>query len=994
MDKNKYISDKISKLVSEGKNRNQAIAIAFSMYENMKQDGGKHLPEYQNGNVFTDWLGSFGSQTWNENTGQPQQQYAQPSPGGITPQQFNTPGALPNTPPLWQQPIVTAPQTNVQNTVQQLNPSQPTATATQQPSITQRSQISPVSSIEPAGLTYGTPEQQLTDSVKDLNIPTNFTESTNTQSDAYLQPNQKIQFFNPYGGFDIPTAASTLGSSIENKDTLGIVGSGLKLATGLARNFFGGMGLQNRNNQVMKEYYERQRNDLNRAEVLQEGGNFSDLFPGNMYDEGVSNPNMFPQFTEGNVPANGEITPFTYTEQSSYQSPEQPLQNQPYSIFQDGGVQEQQQMEQIQQQIVQALQQGIDPQQIIDNLVQQGIPEQQVIQMVQSIIQQTQSQNAPQQGQQFMQNGGQMSLAKGLTGEYITGMDKDNPIQKPNAEIENGEYVQHPTGELQKAVGDTHENGGIDVKLEDNTRILSDHLKPKIDFIRKIKKDYDIDIKSSDTYSKILDKYSRKIGLTKIVEDQEKLIKKMEKVVTTNKDEESLGLNTQYLSGELKKLEDEKKPLETERKSLFNKLFEEQEDSKPKKESSKTYQNGGSYIDDAILQLAQKYNIPENEITNFFQRGGTTGRNQNIFDDRYNELVSQGYTGSKNIGEMQAWMNANYPQEVVKYFTENNQPMTAKHVDIVKDKFRDAFAKAGIPANKYSAQYTTEEKQRLKTALGANATDDFWLEGFNDNKQDWRFPIVPSLPAKEAVQQQITAPGIPNMYQAPDGVIDSPIVGETEEERARRNMNLLLLPNQDPMLPGSLQPHLKITRRFDRVNPALVSPEQALQELNRQTVATKERLNVGAGAERVAGELGLSANTQDNINKIVTDTEKINSQIISNTDARNATIQATEENARAQDALSYEQRQLTAKAKTDFDINNYYNTLRENNVRNYNKVNDLNLLNQMYNDFQFNGSTVEKTSPNIQFSTNNPIYKADTTPAKKKKKQDGGRFKK
>lgn len=992
MDKNQLISDKINKLISEGKDRSQASAIAFSMYQNIKQN-----ESYQQGGQFTNWLGSLGSQTWDGNVGQPQAtQIAQQSPGGFTPQQFNSVGSLPNTPPIWQQPVMNTPvNTNLQDVVTQ----QPTTQQTQ-PVTQQRGEITPfTSSLKPAGLTYGTPTEQLQASVQG-SVP-NMTQSTNesTQQVNTYEPNEKIQFFNPYGNFDIPTAASFLGASVENKDALGIAGSGLKLATGLARNFFGGMGLQNRNNQVMKDYYEKQRNDLTRPEVLQEGGNFSDIFPGNSIDLGINSMNTFPQFTEGNNPVEGEITPFTNTMQSPYQAPEDSLQNQPYSIYQDGGVQEQDEMQQIEQQIVQALQQGIDPEVIIQNLVEQGMPEQQVIQMVQQIIQQTQSQEqAPQQ--EFMQNGGKMSLAKGLTGEYMTGMDKDNPIEEPNAEIENGEYVQHPTGELQKAVGDTHENGGMDVKLADNTKILSDHLKPKIDFIRKIKKDYEIDIKSSDTYSKILDKYSKKIGLSKVVDEQEDLINKMEKVVTTNKDEEALGLNTQYLSGKLSELEEKKKPLEKDRKDFFEKLFQAQEDSKPKEDKEKTYQNGGSYFNDAIIGLAKKYNIPEEEILNSFQKGGTKlpqGKNQNRFDDRYNDLVALGYTGSKNIGNMQAWMNANYPDEVVKYFTDTNQPMTAKHVDIVKDKFRDAFNKAGIPINKDSAKYTEEEKSKLKEALGANATKEFWLEGFNDNKQDWRFPIisgVPGLPARNVVEEQISAPGLPNFYQPVSSDMQSPIV-ETEEERNRRGANLLLLPNQNPMLPGSLQPHLKINRRFDRINPALISPEQSLQEINRQTVATKERLNLGAGAERIAGELGLSANTQDNINKIVTDTEKLNSQIISNTDARNATIQATEENAAAQDALSYEQRQLTAKAKTDFDINNYYNTLRENNVRDYNKVNDLNLLNQMYNDFQFDGQGIQKTSPNIKFSTDtNPIYKADTTPAKKKKKQDGGRFKK
>lgn len=1209
MDKNQWISDKIKKLEHENKGRShsQNVAIAFSMFENMKQDGGYQLPEYQNGtntgNAFTNFLGSLGSNSWGEgsqnqaltdnapfnsqNYGVPVANPFNSATQGFYPTQGNT---FPNSVSYGQAPnpsygmdvssVNMYPTTNTPPTVNHpqakvaIQAKQPTVNPT--PAATQKGEITPVTSfLQPTGITYGTPEEQLQASIQNVSADISKTTQQGQQTNS-IQPNEKIQFANPYGGFDIPEAASFLGQSIENKDALGITGSGLKLATGLARNFFGGMGLQRRENQVMNDYYEKQRNDLTRPDILQKGGTIDtntynyektgnrnitpsqaqqinsstgiqftpefaqSYFSTDVVPEVITPPIDYSKLPVRDITSDGQFTnrkvwrtqkpewfvgkqtpveskdytTVPYKQWKEYQnSPEymeyiKPIQNnsiadnqmyqfggnynsssnyvvdsyikpgstawniknglkaideeneEVYNIkpeipityndtpeawklidsfqkkdkllpsvskfgkseetlppvfpqhkeewdtiphYQDGGVQQQNQMQQIEQQIVEALQKGIPPQQIVQNLVQQGIPQEQVVQMVQQIMQQMnpqQGEQQPQQEQQFMQNGGQMSLAKGLTGEYMTGMDKQNPIQQPNAEIEKNEFVQHPTGEIQKAVGDTHEDGGMDVHLADNTRILSDHLKPKIDFVRKIKKDYGIDVKSSDTYSKILDKYSKKIGLSKVVDEQEDLITKMEKTITTSKDEEALGLNTQYLSEKLKILEDKKAPLEEERKKIFDKLFREQEDSKPKEETS-TYQNGGEHFNSAISQLASKYNIPKEEISNMFKEGGTQlpqyqdGR----LIDRFKELKNRGYTGPNNIGEMQAWMNQNYPNEVVDYFTKNGQPMTAKHVDIIKDKYRDVFKEAGVPSNKDSAKYTPEEKQKLKTALGENATNEFWREGFNDKKWDWRFPMIPvdaGVKATGMQGQQPTTPGLPNFYQAPEAMGQATIDAKnlTEDEKAKRNMHALFLPDQSPMLPDSLQAHLKVNRRFDRLNPALVSPEQALQELNRQTVATKERLNTGAGAERIAGELGLSANTQDNINKIVTDTEKLNSQIISNTDARNATIQASEENAAASDALSYEQRQLMAKANTDRDINNYYNTLRENNVRNFNKVNDLNLLNQLYPDYQYTGTGIEKTSPNIQFNTGQYTPPVTPVPATKKKKQNGGRFKK
>lgn len=969
MDKNQWISGKIKSLMSEGKPQDQAIAIAFSMWErgDHKEDGGyfpeyKHggdtfkeeLPQYQGAGTFLEearrlplYMRSIEQQNAITKAAYEKSQAQNKTYPGISPQNQGIFFPQPQSANDWAQSVKEKVKPAVEVAAQQKQPTVGTiAPVTKEGVITPvnpvKQQIEPVTSfLQPTGVTYGTTEEQLQKNsgttLGEL-YTTNEVQEENNQS---FQPDERVQFFNPYAGVDIPTAATALGQFVENDNALGIAGSGLKLATGLARNFFGGMGLQRRNNQVMNDYYETQRNNLSRPEV-----------------------------------------------------------------YQDGGVQQENQMQNIEQQIIESLQKGVQPQQIVQNLVQQGVPEEQVVQMIQAIMQQ--SQRAPEQGQQFMQEGGSINskdkMSKALTGEYMFGMDKDNPIQRPNAEIEDKEFLQHPTGEVQQAVGDTHEDGGIDVKLEDNTKILSDHLKPKIDFVRKIKKEYNIDVKSSDTYSKILEKYSKKIGLSQIVDEQEEYIKKMEKVVTTSKDEEALGLNTQHLSEKLKALEDRKAPLEETRKSFFNELFKEQEDSKPKEEKDK-FQNGGNF-NEAVLQLAQKYNIPQEEISEVFKDGGIKlpeYQNGARLEDRYKDLVSRGYTGTNNIGDMQAWMVKNYPEEVTSYFTKSGQPLTAKHVDLLKSNFKSTFNKAGVSANKASASYTPEEKLKLQKALeevdsNKDVYNNFLLEGFHDNKWDWRFPMIPANMGVQATQQasqQPTAAPLPNFYQAPEASqTQEDVENLTEEERRRGNVDMLLLPDQSSMLPNSLQAHLKVNRRFDRINPALVSPEQALQEINRQTVATKERLNTGAGAERIAGELGLSAATQDNINKIVTDTEKLNSQIISNTDARNATIQATEENAAAQDALSYEQRQLMAKAKTDFDINNYYNTLRENNVRNYAKVNELNLLNQMYPDFQFTGTGIEKTSPNVQLGVTNTLpSKEEASKKKKRTARNGGRFK-
>ena len=74
------------------------------------------------------------------------------------------------------------------------------------------------------------------------------------------------------------------------------------------------------------------------------------------------------------------------------------------------------------------------------------------------------------------------------------------------------------------------------------------------------------------------------------------------------------------------------------------------------------------------------------------------------------------------------------------------------------------------------------------------------------------------------------------------------------------------------------------------------------------------------------------------------------------TEEVNSQIQRMEENASAKDALSYEQRQLLAKAKTEAEVANYYDKIQEVNIGNFATINALNNANARYSDIQFDGT--------------------------------------
>lgn len=119
---------------------------------------------------------------------------------------------------------------------------------------------------------------------------------------------KNFNLFNPYAGVDIPTAAYTLGRSIKDKNTLGTVGSSLKLATGLGRNIVSGLGDANRYNQVMEDYYEEQKKNRNPVQTVAHGGKLEKFAYGGKKDEElVTGEYMHGVLNEGTEPYNAEI---------------------------------------------------------------------------------------------------------------------------------------------------------------------------------------------------------------------------------------------------------------------------------------------------------------------------------------------------------------------------------------------------------------------------------------------------------------------------------------------------------------------------------------------------------------------------------------------------------------------------------------------------------------------------------------------------------------
>ncbi|MCB1712271.1 MAG: hypothetical protein KDH96_07285, partial [Candidatus Riesia sp.] len=183
---------------------------------------------------------------------------------------------------------------------------------------------------------------------------------------------------------------------------------------------------------------------------------------------------------------------------------------------------------------------------------------------------------------------------------------------------------------------------------------------------------------------------------------------------------------------------------------------------------------------------------------------------------------------------------------------------------------------------------------------------------------------------------------------------DKTIEKDLNKEISDRYM--ALLPDQYPMSPSGIEPHLKVDRRFDRVSSKKIDPRPYLNNLFSQQKAEEKKLEGLSPNVRAAAKANLEANTQKAIGDIMLKIDNANLSSEQRTEEVNSQIQRMEENASAKDALSYEQRQLLAKAKTEAEVANYYDKIQEVNIGNFATINALNNANARYSDIQFDGT--------------------------------------
>ena len=693
--------------------------------------------------------------------------------------------------------------------------------------------------------------------------------STEMQNTAPEVENEKqdrpddFQLFNPYSSVDIPTAAYTLGQGIENGNGLETFGSALKLATGLGRNIFSGIGNARVNNYTKDEYDRKMRERATQPE--------------------------------------------------------------------------------------------------------------------------------------YMQQGGKIQNADLLTGHYLTDQGQGS------VEVEGDEHVKHPDGKVQEVVGEGHEKNGVKVDLENGTKVLSDFTKIGAKNAEIFRETFDIKAKATDTFAKILDKVNAKIGLDKKIEEEKKLLLKTEKIIK-EEDGDTQDLNAKFLSEELQRVQAEKAPLEAQQQAAFEVIFEKQELIPKKSPDGKNIlQEGGE-----VEALSKQYGIPEDRIRELLQQtkmqyGGRVG---NKFEDPKKFVHQQehgnGYYGDILLGAQQQDVIAEnarlHPELYSQFFNENQYtPKDTKAFQTaVNQKYegilKDAATLYGVDSPQYKGITAQMEKDKFLPDASVRGIEGKF-GNYSSTRPNFELQVLPREDLERVRAEGINTAGqlkakypdlhkkyvadknlasdfwlgeIPNSNLSPSV---TPAPTDTTTVEVEKNINtdnpawgFPLFPNQEGMLPSPVSPVYKANVALDRISPTKVSIEPNLVEAQRQMAGAQGTLAGLSPQQAAAAMAQMMAGNTGATNAAISAAEAANAGAVQQADAYNAQVAGKENILNNDAALSYEARILGGMANYEANLNRFFNHSQAVNKQNWMDVNNLNLLNQMSDNYKTDGSNVIRTA--------------------------------
>jgi len=758
------------------------------------------------------------------------------------------------------------------------------------------------------------------------------------ENDSFEKKNENdYMISNPYVGVDIPTAANHLGQSIENKDVMGIASSSLKMLTGLGRNVVTGLGQQNRYNQIMQDYYKKQNDNKNVDQYFQYGGKKEEELATGEYMHGVTN--------ENNEEYNAEVEEGEY-----FQTNQGDIAEIVGKKHSKGG--EKIQMEEEDRVLSDKLKLGSKSAKMLASKYDLNLKAKNTYSDVLDKFRK------------------KMKLDKIIDEESeilkkIGSQDKVKDANTRNFNLqvlaqkkEEIEKQKDPIEELRKGIfeelfniQEDSKNGKQDDKFEGGGK-------------KKKNKEKDEELDKKDLQS-----INKSTGANFTLEGVNELFEVVEGETNAVADPElNLGkydglnyFNLNYDGNTFTVSPTKNNPGNAAKHREYLKYLQKQ--NPDFKLNTKANENGYLPFNQRLeyggklAELAKEYNIPltrAKELVQEFSKGGKivpkyqNGVQIGDIDPITGKLVTKELAEEKLAsGEWEDLGRGRYVDRGTQASSTISQQTLKSYASTWdKNKFPN-FEDYVSAAEKWKKENPDWNKNTVENTSGI--PDQFF---YTQEKP------VSTLISNDIDPSEITTPTsslmpIATKQNINGNIIESKDISEEEEQRNTNFAGAYLFPDETPLPPSALQGTLKIEPRYDRVRSSEINVEPYLQDIRDREESQVQSLEGLSPNVRAAVLANMRSNNQKAESDIRNQIDTQNLQSQEKAIYTNAQIQQREENSNNRERLMYEQRQYMAQAKTDSEINDYFNQLQAINKQRYTDVNNLNLINQANEDVAY-----------------------------------------
>lgn len=598
---------------------------------------------------------------------------------------------------------------------------------------------------------------------------------------------------------------------------------------------------------------------------------------------------------------------------------------------------------------------------------------------------------------------------KGMTNQFMTSLPEEAE-ELSNAEVEKNEYVQNK-GQVKKALGDTHEDGGIKTVLEQGDRVLSNHLKIGAKLSKQLNKEFELKTKATDTYANVLDKYLKKIGHTEATSEMEESIKKLDKQNKTVKHKETLALNQEYLMGEIKEYGDELDSYEQSKTEMFSLLFQAQEDSKVKNDNkySHKYQKGGNFYENYNPYFStnpsyegklkewqnKQFYKPEYELGDVNQ---TATRFKELADNSGVAYTEDDFKNMDSLNKLAGRIQQKVIQDkptLAKHYGLNIYPTRQGLQQLVDKKIINPkeygikLIDGKVPRGSYDtlSQEQQDKMQAKIQGLPKKEKEDYAVTNFNDNLAYFRGIMTKEqyLPKDEfnkfvdSNKDSLVGDGYYSTKQEgvyvkpytnneensaikitsgdnapPNNNNNIPLGDNTTTPAEKRKKASILFPERYQMMPDFLAP-MKFQPKIYSGERVEISPEQALSEINRGRLATQQQIDQLPDSQKAATLASMDANNAQVVSKVISETSRYNAQAQERESYEEAQARTRQSISDQQAAAQYQQLMGRELEGYRNDLNNMYNKMYEDQYSKWMAINQFNRLNAFNPEIQFDG---------------------------------------